>query len=138
MPNFIFLDELNSLPPNRKNKGGSGPPPMTDAQIEKQMKMQEEMMVRQIEMQQKFQRDTEERLRIERERDRLFELSRREQRVVDKKAQRETEEKKEAALFKEMTSPSGRDTDTSDYGGGFNLDMPTIERPDYEQQSRPI
>ena len=28
--------------------------------------------------------------------------------------------------------------ETSDFGGGFNLDMPTIERPGYEQEDRPL
>lgn len=137
MPNFLCLDELNILPPNKKKKGGGGTPAMTDSQIEQQMKKQEEMMMRQIEVQQRFQRDTEERLRLEREKERQIEYLRRQEAAASKETSRTQEEKQEAALFREMTGQTDQE-DTSDFGGGFNLDMPTIERPDYEQQDRPI
>lgn len=138
MPNFLLItdSDLFTLPEYKRNKGGGGGG-LSDAQIEKQMKMQEEMMMRQMEMQQRFQREAEERMKLEREREKQSEFLRRQEAAVSKEASRTQEEKQEAALFREMTGQIDQE-DTSDFGGGFNLDMPTIERPDYEQQSRPI
>lgn len=137
MPNFLLLTDSNlfPLPEYRRTKGGSGG--LSQAQIEAQMKAQEDMMTRQMEMQKRFQLEAEERMKLERERERQREYLRREEAAASKEASRTQEEKQEAALFREMTGQTNQE-DTSDFGGGFNLDMPTIERPDYEQQSRPI
>lgn len=136
MPNFLNDCGLSTLPENKRFKGGGGGG-LSNEQMERQMQQQEAMMMRQMEAQQRFQKEAEDRLRLERERERQAEYLRRTEAASAKEASRTQEEKQEAALFREMTGQTNQE-DTSDFGGGFNLDMPTIERPDYEQQDRPI
>lgn len=116
-----------------KGGGGGG---LSQDEINAQMRSQEEMMNRQMELQQKYQLEAEERARAERERERQLEFARRETEAFAKKERRTTEERQEAATFAEMTSQSKQDVD--DFGAGFELDIPTIDRPGYEQESRPI
>ena len=110
------------------NGGGSGG--LSAAEQQAQMDRQEAMMNRQMEAQQRYQREAEERFRIEREREKQDEYLRRQEMAAT------NEERQEAATFREMTGQS--DQESSDFGGGFNLDMPTIERPGYESESRPL
>ena len=100
------------------------------------IRQQERLMNRQMQMQQRYQLDAEERLRAERERERQAELARRQSMAAEKEQSRVAEERREASVFREMTGQTSQE-DSSDFGGGFNLDMPTIERPDYEQVDRP-
>jgi predicted Holliday junction resolvase-like endonuclease len=100
------------------------------------MRQQEEMLNRQMQMQQQYQREAEERMRVERERERQNEYLRRQEAASKKEESLVKQERQEAAVFREMTGQSKEDT--SDFGGGFNLAMPTIERPDYEREDRPI
>jgi len=116
---------------------GGGDGQLTAQQIDAQMRRQEEMMNRQMQMQQQFQRESEERMRQERERDRQAEIARRQRAADEREQQRIEEEQREAATFREMTGQASQE-DGSDFGGGFNLDMPTIDRPDYEQEDRPL
>ena len=116
-------------------KGGSGSP--SQAEIDRQMAQQEAMYTRQMELQNKYQREAEERLRFEREREKQLEYLKRQTAAEQKGVKREQEEQQEAAVFREMTGQTSEE-DTSDFGGGFNLDMPTIERPGYEQEDRPL
>ncbi len=114
--------------------GAGGSAPQTNTA--EMMRQQEQMMNRQMKMQLKFQQEAEDRLRQERERERQSELARRQSMAAEKEQTRVTEERREASLFREMTGQTSQE-DSSDFGGGFNLDMPTIERPDYEQTDRP-
>lgn len=113
--------------------GGGGAPQMDQAEM---MRQQERLMRRQMDLQQKYQFEAEERLRAERERERQAELARRQSMAAEKEQSRVTQERREASVFREMTGQTSQE-DSSDFGGGFNLDMPTIERPDYEQVDRP-
>lgn len=138
MPNFLLISDSNLFPlPEYKRfggKGGGGGGPKIDYEAE--MRRQEEMMNRQMEMQQKFQLEAEQRMRDERERERQLEIARRQQELANKAEQKTKQEAQESAIFQEMTAQSGKET--SEFGGGFNLAMPTIERPDYEREDRPI
>jgi hypothetical protein len=116
-------------------KGGSGGG-LNSEQQKEQMRLQEEMYTRQMALQQQYQKEAEERLRLKRERERQLEFLRRTEAAQAKETSRVREEKQEASLFKEMTGQSAQES--SDFGGGFNLDMPTIERPGYEQEDRPL
>lgn len=116
--------------------GGGGSGGLSAAEQQAQMDRQEAMMNRQMEAQQRYQREAEERFRIEREREKQDEYLRRQEMAAKKEASRTNEERQEAATFREMTGQS--DQESSDFGGGFNLDMPTIERPGYEGESRPL
>jgi len=138
MPNFLLLSDCDVFPlPEYKRFGGKGGGGgMSEAQIEAQMRRQEEMMNRQMESQQRFQREAEERLRAERERQREEEYARRQQELVRQRETRINQERQESALFQEMTGQSSEEG--SDFGGGFNLAMPTIERPGYEGEDRPV
>jgi hypothetical protein len=115
--------------------GGSGG--ISQKQMEAQMRQQEEMFNRQMALQQQYQVEAENRLRLEREREKQQEYVRRVEAAQAKEGTRIKEEKQEAAIFREMTGQVDQE-DTSDFGGGFNLDMPTIERPGYEQEDRPL
>lgn len=116
--------------------GRGGGNQLSKEQIDAQMRQQEEMFNRQMSLQQQYQREAEERLRLERDRERQLEYLRRTEAAQAKEQQRITEERQEAATFREMTGQLKEET--SDFGGGFNLDMPTIERPGYEQEDRPL
>jgi parvulin-like peptidyl-prolyl isomerase len=117
-------------------KGGGGGQ-LSQKQIDAQMKQQENMFNRQMALQQQYQLEAEERLRLEREREKQQEYVRRVETAQAKEATRTKQEQQEAATFREMTGQTKQE-DTSDFGGGFNLDMPTIERPGYEQEDRPL
>lgn len=134
MPNFLMLDDadITPLPVNRRY-GGGGRAPQVD--YEAQMRRQEEMFQRQMEIQARFQREAEDRMRSERERERQAEFFRRQQQAEMKKERLENEEGQESALTQEMTGQVKGEM--TEFGGGFNLDMPTIERPGYEQEIRP-
>ena len=116
-------------------KGGGGGK-LSQKQIDAQMKQQEDMFNRQLALQQQYQREAEDRLRLEKDRERQLEYLRRTEAAQAKEQRRTTEEQQEAATFREMTGQLKEET--SDFGGGFNLDMPTIERPGYEQEDRPL
>lgn len=136
MPNFLMLDDadITPLPVNRRyGGGGGGRAPQVD--YEAQMRRQEEMFQRQMEIQARFQREAEDRMRSERERERQAEFFRRQQQAEMKKERLESEEGQESALTQEMTGQIKGEM--TEFGGGFNLDMPTIERPGYEQEIRP-
>jgi hypothetical protein len=100
------------------------------------LRQQEELMNRQMSMQQQYQREAEDRFKAEQDRQRQIEYLRRQELADTKEKQRVTQERQEASLFREMTGQSKQES--SDFGGGFNLDMPTIERPDYEREDRPV
>jgi len=137
MPNFIMLHDSSLFPiPENKKLGGKGGGGGGAADSAGMIRQQEELMQRQMELQQRYQREAEERFRAERDRERQLEYLRRQEQAAAKTERRLTEERQEAALFREMTGQAKQDS--SDFGGGFNLDMPTIERPDYEQEDRPV
>jgi len=137
MPNFLLISDSNLFPlPEYKRFGGKGGGGGPKIDYEAEMRRQEEMMNRQMEMQQKFQLEAEQRMRDERERERQLEIARRQQELANKAEQKTKQEAQESAIFQEMTAQSGKET--SEFGGGFNLAMPTIERPDYEREDRPI
>ena len=135
MPNFLMLSESDTFPRREiKRFGGkNGGAPSTN--FEAEMARQEAMMSRQMSEQQRYQRESEDRMRADRERERVAELERRTQLADKKEVNRIADERQEAALFQEIT---GQSDQSSDFGGGLNLDMPTIERPDYEQEDRPL
>jgi hypothetical protein len=138
MPNFLMLDDANitPLPSNRRygfGGGGGGGAPKVD--YEAQMRRQEEMFKRQMDLQARYQREAEDRLRMERDREKQMELLRRQEQAAMKKERLESEEGQESALTQEMTGQVKGEM--TEFGGGFNLDMPTIERPGYEQETRP-
>jgi len=135
MPNFLMLDDadITPLPVNRRYGGGGGGAPKVD--YEAQMRRQEEMFQRQMEIQSRYQREAEDRLRVERERERQMEYLRRQEQASIKEEQMKKEEGQESALTQEMTGQVKGEM--TEFGGGFNLDMPTIERPGYEQEIRP-
>lgn len=138
MPNFLKLTDTNlfPIPEYTRNGGkGGGGGGLTNAQIELQMRKQEEMMMRQMEMQQQYQREAESRIRAEEERQRQAEFLRREEQADIKEKKMKTEESQETALLQEMTGQTKQEF--SEFGGGFNLAMPTIERPGYEREQRP-
>lgn len=114
-------------------KGGGG---AMSTDMTGMMRQQEEMLNRQMQLQQRYQQEAEDRLRSERERERQVELLRRQEVASKKEETRVRQERQEAAVFREMTGQAKENT--SDFGGGFNLDMPTIQRPDYEREDRPI
>lgn len=136
MPNFLMLDDANitPLPSNKRyGFGGGGGAPKVD--YEAQMRRQEEMFKRQMDLQARYQREAEDRLRMERDREKQMELLRRQEQAAMKKERLESEEGQESALTQEMTGQVKGEM--TEFGGGFNLDMPTIERPGYEQETRP-
>lgn len=114
-------------------KGGAGMPQIN---YEQEMQRQEQMMERQMAMQQQYQREAEDRMRAERERERIAEQTRRVEAANLKAANIKQQEQQESAVFQEMTAQTKQDI--SEFGGGFNLAMPTIERPGYEQETRPL
>jgi hypothetical protein len=114
-----------------KPGGGGG-----SIDFKRQMKEQEKLMEHQMALQQKYQREAEERFRNEQARQKQEEYLRRVEAADAKESKRVSQEKQEAAVFKEMTGQTKQES--SDFGGGFNLDMPTIERPGYEQEDRPL
>jgi hypothetical protein len=75
-------------------------------------------------------------MRVERERERVAELTRRREAAAEKASELQREEQQEAAVFQEMQGQSTKEV--SEFGGGFNLAMPTIERPGYEGLDRPL
>jgi hypothetical protein len=115
---------------------GGGDGQLSQKKIDAQMKQQEDMFNRQMALQQQYQREAEDRLRLEKDRERQLEYLRRTEAAQAKEQRRTTEEQQEASTFREMTGQLKEET--SDFGGGFNLDMPTIERPGYEQEDRPL
>lgn len=136
MPNFLMISDSDLFPlPEYKRYGGKSAS-NSGVDIEAQMRRQEELMNRQMEMQQRFQIEAEQRMREERERERQLEFARRQQQLQQREERMEEQESQEAALFQEMTAQTEKET--SEFGGGFNLAMPTIERPDYEREDRPI
>lgn len=137
MPNFMMISDPSLFPiPENKRFGGKGGGGGPKVDYEAEMRRQEELMNRQMELQQKFQIEAEQRMRDERERERQLELARRQQELQLKEEKMEKQESQESALFNEMTAQTGKES--SEFGGGFNLAMPTIERPDYEREDRPL
>jgi hypothetical protein len=134
MPNFLMLNESNlfPIPENKRFKGSRAP----KIDVEAQMRQQEDLMNRQMALQQQYQVEAEARFRAEEERQRQQEYIRRVQAADVKEKERITQERQEASTFREMTGQTKEES--SDFGGGFNLDMPTIERPGYEQEDRPL
>lgn len=112
-------------------KGGGAP----QINVQQEMERQEQMMQRQMALQQQYQREAEDRMRAERERDRITELTRRADAARTKEQSMQAQEAQEAAVFQEMQGQTSKEI--SEFGGGFNLAMPTIERPGYEQETRP-
>ena len=138
MPNFLMITDSNLFPlPEYKRFGGGKGRGAQAPQInwQEQMTAQERMMERQMSMQQQYQREAEARMRDERERDRLAEYNRRIEASKEKEGQILEQEQQEAATLQEMTGQAKKEL--SEFGGGFNLDMPTIERPGYETETRP-
>lgn len=138
MPNFLKLTNTNlfPIPEYTRNGGkGGGGGGLTNAQIELQMRKQEEMMMRQMEMQQQYQKEAESRIRAEEERQRQLEFLRRQESASTKAETMAKQEKQESAILQEMTGQTKQEF--SEFGGGFNLAMPTIERPGYEREQRP-
>lgn len=137
MPNFLMVTDSGLFPlPEYKRfggKGGGNAAPQVDWRA--QMEEQERMMQRQMTMQQNYQREAEARMREERERERLAEYNRRIEAAKEKEQNILSQEQQEAATLQEMTGQAKKEM--SEFGGGFNLDMPTIERPGYESETRP-
>lgn len=137
MANFLFI--INPDPPKRragiayKASGSSGK--LSQAEQDAQMRRQEELQTRQMELQQRYQIESEARFRAERDRERQLEFAKRENEASFKAARLQKEEKQEAATFQEMQGQTKEES--SDFGGGFNLNIPTIDRPGYEQETRP-
>lgn len=113
-------------------KGGGGP----EVDYEGEMRRQEEMFNRQMEAQRQFQMEAEERMRAERDREKQLEIARRQQQLETQREEKIAQEQQETAVFQEMTAQTKKESD--EFGGGFNLAMPTIERPDYEGEDRPL
>jgi hypothetical protein len=132
MPNFLMMSELKQLPEIKKYKGGGG----GNIDVAGQMRQQEEMMGRQVAMQQQYQIDAESRFRAESDRQRNLEYLNRQTAAAAKEERYKKQQQQETALVSEMTGQSK--SESNDFGGGFNLAMPTIERPGYESISRPI
>jgi hypothetical protein len=136
MASFLFIINPDS-PKCRAGiayKGGGGGQ-LSQAEQDAQMRRQEELQTRQMELQQRYQIESEARFRAERDRERQLEFSKRENEASFKKARLEKQEKQEAATFQEMQGQTKEES--SDFGGGFNLNIPTIDRPGYEQETRP-
>jgi len=113
-------------------KGGGAP----QINVQQEMERQEQMMQRQMALQQQYQREAEDRMRAERERDRNLELARRREAATEREAELVKQEAQESAVFQEMQGQTK--AESSEFGGGFNLAMPTIERPGYESKDRPL
>ena len=113
-------------------KKGSGAPQIN---VQQEMERQEQMMQRQMALQQQYQREAEDRMRQERERERVAEATRRIDAANAKEQRLKEQESQEAAVFQEMQGQTSKEQ--TEFGGGFNLAMPTIERPGYEQETRP-
>jgi len=128
MPDFIMLKEKNK---REKGSGGGSTPDYAG-----QMRQQEELMNRQMSMQQQYQIEAESRFRAEQDRQRQQEYLRRQEQASAKSAAYTKQQQQETALVNEMTGQSKQES--NDFGGGFNLAMPTIERPGYESISRPL
>jgi len=126
---------LFPIPENKKfgGKSGANGPQINYAQ---EMQRQEQLMERQMALQQQYQREAEDRMRAERERERVIEQTRRIEAAQAKAERIKTQELQESAALQEMTAQSKQEI--SEFGGGFNLAMPTIERPGYEQENRPL
>jgi hypothetical protein len=133
MPNFLMMSELKQLPEVKKYKGGRGG---GNIDVAGQMRQQEEMMGRQVAMQQQYQIEAESRFRAESDRQRNLEYLNRQTAAAAKEERYKKQQQQETALVSEMTGQSK--SESNDFGGGFNLAMPTIERPGYESISRPI
>ena len=133
MPNFLMMSELKQLPEVKKYKGGGGGGTID---VAGQMRQQEEMMGRQMAMQQQYQIDAESRFRAESDRQRNLEFLNRQTAAAAKEERYKKQQQQETAIVNEMTGQSK--SESNDFGGGFNLAMPTIERPGYESISRPI
>jgi hypothetical protein len=116
--------------------GGKAPKGPTQEEMDAQMKRNEEFQMRQFNMQRQYQLEAEERMRDERERLRIAEELKRERTAQEKANRLASEERRETAVFQEMTAQSSKTT-SDEFGGGSNLAMPTIERPIYESQTRP-
>ena len=102
---------------------------------EEEMQRQQKLMERQMALQQQYQREAEDRMQRQRERERELELARRREAAQEKEQQLVKEEQQEAAVLQEMQGQTSKES--SEFGGGFNLAMPTIERPGYERLERP-
>lgn len=115
---------------------GKGSSQMAQGSYEKELQRQEQLMERQMALQQQYQREAEDRMRAERERERVAEQTRRIEAAQEKEVRLKQQEAQETATLQEMTAQGKKEI--SEFGGGFNLAMPTIERPGYEQESRPL
>lgn len=137
MPNFLMLTESDLFPiPEYKRLGGKGGGGGLRVDAAGQMRLQEEMYQRQMNLQRDYQIDAERRIRAEQDRQRMLEYERRQESAAAKETKRLEQEQQETATFMEMTGQTKKET--SEFGGGFNLDMPTIERPGYEGEDRPL
>jgi hypothetical protein len=112
-------------------KGSHGGPSWSEVQgHERQMQQQS------FEFQRQMQEEAEARLE-EKERKAREEAEAKRKALADaKEVQRVQEEKQEAAVMAELTGQAVQESDGE--GGGYNLDAPTIERPEYEQEDRPV
>jgi hypothetical protein len=117
--------------------GGKAPKGPTQAEMDAQMRRNEEFQMRQFNLQQQYQLEAEQRMRDERERLRISEELSRQRAAEEKRVRLTREEQQETAMFQEMTAQSKKPT-SDEFGGGSNLAMPTIERPGYETENRPI
>lgn len=137
MPNILMIPNSSLFPiPENTRFGGKSGGGGAGINYEQEMRRQEQMMERQMALQQQYQKEAEERMRKQREEDRILEQTRRVEAAQAKVARTKELQQREAAVSQEMVAQSKQDI--SEFGGGFNLDMPTIERPGYEQQTRPL
>jgi len=100
------------------------------------LRQQEDMMARQMAMQAQYQREAESRIAAEQERQRNLELARRREAATEQETKLAEQEQQESAVFQEMQGQTTQET--TKMTGGYNLAMPTIERPGYEGVDRPL
>lgn len=113
-------------------KGGSRGPSWEQVQSHER-EMQQESFDFQRQMQQEAEARLEEKERQEREEAE----QKRKQLAEAKEKARAEEEKQEAAVMAELTGQAAQESDSGGEGG-YNLAAPTIERPEYEQEDRPV
>lgn len=109
---------------------------MPQVNVEQEIRRQEDLMARQMALQQQYQRAAEDRMRAEREQERVAELTRRREAAAERETELQRGEQQESAVFQEMQGQTTQET--TKMTGGYNLAMPTIERPGYEGVDRPL
>jgi hypothetical protein len=126
--------------------GGGSMPQANNIDYNQQMALQkqqqeasERLMRSQMEEQRRFQIEMEERLKVEQERQRQAEIQRRQELASKKAAGLQEQEARESAVSREiMGQVQKKGSSQAQSEVGLNLDMPTIERPGYEQEGRPL